>query len=409
MTAQLADARTQVQHSVDQLEAARTHLQTILDNLTAGVIVFDHERRIEIVNTGATRILRLPLSAHVGHRLDEVGGLQDFAATVWQRFELHKSAPEAGERDHWQDSFELQVPSRDGRETAMQTLLVRGAMLPQDARLMVFDDISEVVSAQRSAAWSEVARRLAHEIKNPLTPIQLSAERLQHKLEAKLEGADQAMLVKSVATIVTQVQAMKQLVNEFRDYARLPAAKLQALDLNALVAEVLALYGTQQEQGHLGAELGAGLPAIEGDATQLRQVIHNLVQNALQAIAETADGRVVVRTEVARNEQGLPRAVRLHVIDNGPGFAEKVLKRAFEPYVTTKSKGTGLGLAVVKKIADEHAARVRLANLPGGGAGGGGPESPPKGAQVSLSFSKLASAEGLPAPAAGVEAQVQVH
>ncbi|TMH06215.1 MAG: HAMP domain-containing protein [Betaproteobacteria bacterium] len=406
MTAQLADARTQVQHSVDQLEAARTHLQTILDNLTAGVIVFDHERRIEIVNPGATRILRLPLSAHVGHRLDEVGGLQDFAATVWQRFELHKSAPEAGERDHWQDSFELQVPSRDGRETAMQTLLVRGAMLPQDARLMVFDDISEVVSAQRSAAWSEVARRLAHEIKNPLTPIQLSAERLQHKLEAKLEGADQAMLVKSVATIVTQVQAMKQLVNEFRDYARLPAAKLQALDLNALVAEVLALYGTQQEQGHLAAEPGAGLPAIEGDATQLRQVIHNLVQNALQAIAETADGRVVVRTEVARNEQGLPRAVRLHVIDNGPGFAEKVLKRAFEPYVTTKSKGTGLGLAVVKKIADEHAARVRLANLPGGGAGGGGPESPPKGAQVSLSFSKLASAEGLPAPAAGVEAQV---
>ena len=402
MTAQLADARTQVQHSVDQLEAARTHLQTILDNLTAGVIVFDHERRIEIVNPGATRILRLPLSAHVGHRLDEVGGLQEFAASVWQRFELHKSAPEAGERDHWQDSFELQVPSPDGRETATQTLLVRGATLPQDARLMVFDDISEVVSAQRSAAWSEVARRLAHEIKNPLTPIQLSAERLQHKLEAKLEGADQAMLAKSVATIVTQVQAMKQLVNEFRDYARLPAAKLQALDLNALVAEVLALYGTQQEQGHLAAELDAGLPAIEGDATQLRQVIHNLVQNALQAIAETSDGRVLIRTEVARNEQGLPRAVRLHVVDNGPGFAEKVLKRAFEPYVTTKSKGTGLGLAVVKKIADEHAARVRLANLPGGG----GPESPPKGAQVSLSFSKLASAEGLPAPAAGVEAQV---
>jgi nitrogen fixation/metabolism regulation signal transduction histidine kinase len=403
MTAQLADARAQVQHSVDQLEEARTHLQTILDNLTAGVIVFDRERRIEIVNPGATRILRLPLSAYQGRRLDEVNGLQEFAASVWQRFELHKSAPEAGERDHWQDSFELQTPQTDGREPAPQTLLVRGATLPEDARLMVFDDISEVVSAQRSAAWSEVARRLAHEIKNPLTPIQLSAERIQHKLEAKLEAPDQAMLVKSVATIVTQVQAMKQLVNEFRDYARLPAMQLHPLDLNALVGEVLALYGTPQEHGRLVTELGSGLPAIEGDATQLRQVIHNLVQNALDATAEVSDGRVVVRTEVARNEQGLPRAVRLHVVDNGPGFADKVLKRAFEPYVTTKSKGTGLGLAVVKKIADEHAARVRLANLHEGGASAGSV----RGAQVSLSFSKLApSAEGLPAPAAGVEAQV---
>jgi nitrogen fixation/metabolism regulation signal transduction histidine kinase len=405
MTEQLNDARAQVQRSVDQLEDARTHLQTILDNLTAGVIVFDREGRIEIVNPSATRILRLPLSAYQGRRLGEVAGLQDFAAAVWQRFELHKSSPEAGERDHWQDSFELQGPTPDGRDSAMQSLLVRGAALPEDARLMVFDDITEVVSAQRSAAWSEVARRLAHEIKNPLTPIQLSAERLQHKLEAKLEGADQAMLAKSVATIVSQVQAMKQLVNEFRDYARLPAARLTPLDLNALVGEVLALYGTAQEHGQLSAELSPDLPPILGDATQLRQVIHNLVQNALDAVAGDSDGRVTLRTEVARNEQGLPRAVRLHVVDNGPGFADKVLKRAFEPYVTTKSKGTGLGLAVVKKIADEHAARVRLANLTEDGEV---PGEPPRigGAQVSLSFSKLATSEGLPAPAASVEAQV---
>ena len=387
MTQQLSDARSLVQRSVVQVEGARANLQTILDNLTAGVIVFDSQGRIDTVNPGATRILRLPLSAYRKRRLDEVPGLGSFGQSVWQRFELHATSPEAGERDHWQDSFELQTAAE--RDTL--TLLVRGAAMPMGARLMVFDDISEVVSAQRSQAWSEVARRLAHEIKNPLTPIQLSAERIQHKLEAKLEGADQAMLVRSVATIVNQVQAMKTLVNEFRDYARLPAAQLNPLDLNALVAEVLGLYGTAQESGRLHADLGAGVPAIVGDSTQLRQVIHNLVQNALDAVAERADGRVRLTTEVVRNELGALRAVRLQVIDNGPGFSDKVLKRAFEPYVTTKSKGTGLGLAVVKKIADEHGARVRIANL-GSAAEGDAEPGLARGAQVSLSFSKFAPA-----------------
>ncbi|KNZ31338.1 MAG: histidine kinase [Methylibium sp. NZG] len=387
MTQQLSDARSLVQRSVVQVEGARANLQTILDNLTAGVIVFDSQGRIDTVNPGATRILRLPLSAYRKRRLDEVPGLSAFGQSVWQRFELNASSPEAGERDQWQDSFELPT----GAERDTLTLLVRGAAMPLGARLMVFDDISEVVSAQRSQAWSEVARRLAHEIKNPLTPIQLSAERIQHKLEAKLEGADQAMLVRSVATIVNQVQAMKTLVNEFRDYARLPAAQLRPLDLNGLVAEVLGLYATAQESGRLHAGLGEAVPAIVGDSTQLRQVIHNLVQNALDAVAERADGRVRVTTEVVRNELGALRAVRLQVIDNGPGFPDKVLKRAFEPYVTTKSKGTGLGLAVVKKIADEHGARVRIANL-GTSAEGGGEPGVAKGAQVSLSFSKFAPA-----------------
>ncbi len=398
MTQQLADARALVQRSVVQVEGARANLQTILDNLTAGVIVFDREGRIDTVNPGATRILRLPLSAYRRRQLDEVPGLNAFGQAVWQRFELHASSPEAGERDHWQDSFELQTAS--DRDTL--TLLVRGAAMPMGARLMVFDDITEVVSAQRSQAWSEVARRLAHEIKNPLTPIQLSAERIQHKLESKLEGADQAMLVRSVATIVNQVQAMKTLVNEFRDYARLPAAQLTPLDLNALVSEVLGLYATAQEAGRLHADLGAGVPAIVGDATQLRQVIHNLVQNALDAVADRPDGRVRIATEVVRNELGALRAVRLQVIDNGPGFPDKVLKRAFEPYVTTKSKGTGLGLAVVKKIADEHGARVRIANL---GALGEASTVPglPRGAQVSLSFSKFAPAgDNLVVAATGV-------
>ena len=402
MTTQLSEARELVQKSVVQVEGARADLQTILDNLTAGVIVFDRHGNIDTVNPGATRIMRLPLAAYRGQRLADVPGLTDFAHAVGQRFELHSTSPEAGERDHWQDSFELQPPAqhvRDlGLERASTTLLVRGASMPQGATLMVFDDITELVSAQRSEAWSEVARRLAHEIKNPLTPIQLSAERLQHKLGPKLEGADQAMLARSVATIVNQVQAMKTLVNEFRDYARLPAAHLISIDLNALVAEVLSLYGAAQEAGHLHADLATALPPIVGDSTQLRQVIHNLVQNALDAVFEQPDGRVRVITEVARSEQGELRAVRLQVVDNGPGFPDKVLKRAFEPYVTTKSKGTGLGLAVVKKIADEHGARVRIVNL-GTGVEGDAAGGLPHGARVSLSFAKFAPVAGTSQPA----------
>ncbi|HSW21330.1 MAG TPA: ATP-binding protein, partial [Burkholderiaceae bacterium] len=348
MTEQLAEAREQVGRGVSQLEGARTRLQTILDSLSAGVIVFDRQRAIDTVNPGATRILRQPLSAYLGRPLDEVPGLAEFAHKVWQRFELHSASPEAGERDHWQDAFDLRV----NEQTALN-LLLRGAVLPNEARLLVFDDITEVVSAQRSIAWAEVARRLAHEIKNPLMPIQLSAERIQHKLVTQLGGADRALLERSVATIVTQVQAMKQLVDEFRDYARLPAAQLAPLDLNAVVLEVLALYGQAQEQGRVVAQLASDLPAIMGDATQLRQVIHNLLQNALDAVAERPDGRVWLRTEFAHGHDDDARAVRLSVSDNGPGFADKVLRRAFEPYVTTKAKGTGLGLAVVRKIADE--------------------------------------------------------
>ena len=400
MTEQLSEARSLVQRSVSQVEGARANLQTILDNLTAGVIVFDRDGLIDTVNPGATRILKLPLSAYRGRRLDEVAGLDGFAASVWQRFELHADSLEAGERGHWQEAFELQTaPNRDSL-----TLLVRGAAMPQGARLMVFDDITEVVSAQRIEAWSEVARRLAHEIKNPLTPIQLSAERLQHKLSAKLEGADQAMLVRSVGTIVTQVQAMKTLVNEFRDYARLPAAQLKPLDLNALVNEVLTLYATAQEAGTLGFVPAHDLPLIIGDPTQLRQVIHNLVQNALDAATDPANShtppQVRVRTEAGRTDQGAVRVVRLHVIDNGPGFPDKVLKRAFEPYVTTKSKGTGLGLAVVKKIADEHGARVRISNLISSETEGGAGEDAIHGAQVSLSFLKFAPGDAHTAAAA---------
>lgn len=364
MTQQVAEAREQVQRGANQM-------QTILDNLTAGVVLFDHGGRVQSVNPAATRILRQPLQVWQGRRLSDVPGLEDFANAVVQRFATLAHSPEPGERDQWQDSFEL----RPGRPDAA-TLLVRGAELAHGERLLVFDDITDVVSAQRTQAWSEVARRLAHEIKNPLTPIQLSAERLQQKLEPHLEGVDQALLRRSVGTIVAQVQAMKQLVNEFRDYARLPSADMQPLDLNALVNEVLVLYGQDLEHGRLKTRLDPHLPRILGDATQLRQVVHNLVQNALDAVPEQA-ARVELVTQAVHGAEGSPQWVRLVVSDNGPGFAEHVLKRAFEPYVTTKAKGTGLGLAVVKKIADEHRARLRLSNLPAAGA------------QVSLSFSLL--------------------
>lgn len=385
MTQQLADARSLADRSVLELDSARAYLQTILDNLTAGVIVFDRQGRIDTLNPSATRILRAPLSAYLGKRLSEVEGLEDFAQALKARFELYDSDPTPGERQQWQESFELQM----GADKVGITLLARGADLPPDAKLIVFDDISDVVSAQRTEAWSEVARRVAHEIKNPLTPIQLSAERLQMKLESKLDDAGQQLLKRSTDTIVTQVQALKTLINEFRDYARLPSAKLSPLDLNALVNDVLGLYGQALDEGTLVTDLTPDLPPIMGDPTLLRQVVHNLVQNGLDVIAEhppqNTSGKVLIRTDLSRLPDGTIRAVKLVVRDNGPGFPEKILKRAFEPYVTTKAKGTGLGLAVVKKIADEHGALIRLRNIESTG------KDLWSGAQVSLSFSKLSS------------------
>ncbi|MBH9553680.1 sensor histidine kinase [Inhella gelatinilytica] len=377
MTDQLGAARAEVERSVGALDAARADLQTLLDNLTAGVILFDREHRVRRCNPAAEGILHHLLTLREPLPVT----LATLNALMWPRFD---GLDDDGD-DHWQHTVELPLAPA----ALPSTLLLRGARLPRGDWLLVLDDISDVVSAQRSAAWGEVARRLAHEIKNPLTPIQLSAERLQHKLESKLEQEnDRAMLGRAVATIVNQVQAMKQLVNEFRDYARLPAARLEPLDLNALVSEVMALYPDAVEGHRLHTDLEPGLPLMLGDATQLRQVIHNLVQNGLDAVSEAPDGRVVVNTKQLTHDDGSIRALRLSVLDNGPGFSEQVLSRAFEPYITTKSKGTGLGLAVVKKIADEHGARIRLSNLtvssPDPGAS--------KGAVVSLTFPNLVGA-----------------
>jgi nitrogen fixation/metabolism regulation signal transduction histidine kinase len=390
MTEQVADARRAVQLSMAQVDAARANLQTILDNLTAGVIVMDARGLIRSSNPGAARILKVALADYEGKSLADISGLNTFAEAVQTQFEDFLSQRGEQNVDHWQRSFELgsDTLAVQGPFDRTLTLVARGAELPGNARLLVFDDISDIVSAQRAQAWGEVARRLAHEIKNPLTPIQLSAERLEMKLTGKLAAADQAILTKSVKTIVDQVEAMKRLVNDFRDYARLPAAELRPVDLNALVADVLQLYGYDRSLVPIRLELEAGCPLVMGDAQQLRQVIHNLLQNAQDATEsahgdEKQDLSVIIRTQ----HQTTARRVRLSVVDSGGGFPDHILKRAFEPYVTTKSKGTGLGLAVVKKIADEHASRIDIVNRVVDGL--------VVGAQVSLSLSAGAAAQAL--------------
>jgi nitrogen fixation/metabolism regulation signal transduction histidine kinase len=268
---------------------------------------------------------------------------------------------------------------------AMTATAMRDATGPRPGVVLVIEDLSELLAAQRAAAWSEVARRMAHEIKNPLTPIQLSAERLEMKLAGKVAEPERALLEKSVRTIVDQVDAMKRLVNEFRDYARLPAAELKPVDLNALVSDVLQLYEREGNERSDAAshvpirmELDPECPRVLGDAQQLRQVIHNLLQNAQDATEASAIREVTIRTQW----NAPAKRARLIVQDTGTGFPDHILKRAFEPYVTTKAKGTGLGLAVVKKIADEHGARIDLKNRL--------VDDAVVGAQVSLSFAVAA-------------------
>ncbi len=379
MTDQLADARQTVERSMSALDAGRERLQTILDNLTAGVIVLDAHGVVRTSNPGATRILRVPMAAYEGRPLALVPGLADFPEAMQRQFDTFLSHHDHHGLEHWQHAFELHA-SPSGVDHHATSLVARGAELPDAARLLVFDDVSEMVSAQRAQAWGEVARRLAHEIKNPLTPIQLSAERLEMKLTGKLLAPEQALLTKSVKTIVDQVDALKRLVNEFRDYARLPTAELQPLDLNALITDVLHLYEADNASVPVVAELDPHCPHIQGDAQQLRQIVHNLVQNGQDATAQAAATAATVPTAVhiSTHWSAATQRVRLCVSDSGSGFPPHILQRAFEPYVTTKVRGTGLGLAVVKKIADEHGARVDLSNRIEGGM--------VRGAQVSLSF-----------------------
>lgn len=397
MTRQLSEARLAVEKNRVALEHSKTYLESILANLTAGVFVLDRQFRLTTANRGAERIFRQPFNSLIGTTLDQIGVVAEFGAMVRKAFADREAAGQGSgeDRGHWQQQFAVEVPG----EADPLTLLVRGTRLvstaaapgqPDDPQtsgyVVVFDDISDVISAQRSVAWGEVARRLAHEIKNPLTPIQLSAERLQMKLSDKLSQPDADVLKRGATTIVNQVAAMKRMVDDFRDYARTPPAVLVNLQLNDLVSEVLTLYGVGEGKSTIVVEQ-APLPVIRGDATQLRQVIHNLLQNAQDSVADVEHPRVLLETKTVEygdpDANGKTRvAVRLTVSDNGPGFPARILTRAFEPYVTTKAKGTGLGLATVKKIVDEHGARIDLRNRMHGDV--------VEGAQVSILFLQLA-------------------
>ncbi|MBS1186412.1 MAG: hypothetical protein H6R04_430 [Burkholderiaceae bacterium] len=376
MTMQLADARRTGDRTRTELENAKIYLESVLANMSAGVMVLDGEFRLVSCNESVERILERDFNPHIGRPLASIEGLAPLAEAIVQEFSGQSAQSAAGGNKangkHWQQQIEIPRIG-DGHEAGHDvTLLARGSRLPVrngTGYIVVFDDISDVISAQRSIAWGEVARRLAHEIKNPLTPIQLSAERLQMKLEGKLPQQDAAILEKSTSTIVNQVEAMKRMVDDFRDYARTPPAVLQPLDLNALVEEILHLYNGDEAKAAIRSHLAPDLPRVMGDETQLRQVIHNLLQNAQDAVGERRpegiEPQVDVLTEVIRYEDAdakVCQAVRFSVSDNGPGFASKILSRAFEPYVTSKARGTGLGLAMVKKIVDEHGGRIDIEN-----------------------------------------------
>jgi nitrogen fixation/metabolism regulation signal transduction histidine kinase len=376
MTRQLSEARAAVEKNRSELESAKAYLESVLANMSAGVMVLDQHFHIETCNQSAAHILGHDFTGEAGRTLASIPTLAPFTEAVTRAFS-EQSARGVGDPQalgqHWQKQLEA-VRLTEGGETENLTLLARGTRLPVSGNagyVVVFDDISDVISAQRSLAWGEVARRLAHEIKNPLTPIQLSAERLQMKLENKLAPAEASILQRSTTTIVNQVTAMKRMVDDFRDYAKTPPAVLSTLDLNALIEEILGLYVAGDERDFIHAKLAPQLPPVMGDATQLRQVIHNLLQNAQDAVLERPDKTVLPHIDLSTEEiryadaDGTQRsAVRLSIVDNGPGFSQKIMQRAFEPYVTTKPRGTGLGLAMVKKIVEEHGGRIDLHNRP---------------------------------------------
>ncbi len=351
MTRQLDDARRETERHRAELESARGYLESILANLSTGVLVFDRHFVLRTVNEGALTILSDDFMGLVGAAVEEWPRQQALGTFIREHFAETEEA-------EWQAQLEMERPNG-----MQQVLLLRGSRLPEASGggdVVVFDDVTRLIAAQRSAAWGEVARRLAHEIKNPLTPIQLSAERLQFKLADKLSDGDAAMLARGTQTIINQVQAMKRMVNDFRDYARMPAPEVDELDLNDLIGEVLGLY--ESSSAIIESRLAPDLSLVLGDATQLRQIIHNLLRNAEDALEGREGTRILIQTEMAG------RQAKLTIADNGPGFPVELLPRIFEPYVTTKARGTGLGLPIVKKIVEEHQGTIEISNAPEGGA-----------------------------------------
>ena len=355
MTAQLAEAKQKGEESHRAVETTRAYLESILANLSAGVLAFDNAFRLRTANPSAAVILQQPLTDLIDAPLADWGrrlpALDAFANLIAEGFRT-------GRDGQWQRQAQLAVSNHT------RVLLMRGSGLPGEpapGRVVVFDDVTELADAQRDAAWAEVARRLAHEIKNPLTPIQLSAERLAVKLSGKLDASDEETLLRGTQTIVTQVAAMNHMVDDFAIYARQSRpGRMQPVDINALLLDVLGLY--ENLRPHVSLKLVDDNPVIQGEPTRLRQVFHNLLQNAIDAQADSPTPAYDIAVEIRGSE------LALSIGDRGSGFPGDMIRRAFEPYVTTKAKGTGLGLAIVRKIVEEHHGRVTVENRPQNGA-----------------------------------------
>jgi len=361
MTERLAEAREFARQSRMVVESERSYLGAILGRLSTGVIALDADHRLRTANAAADEILGMAVTAAAGHPLLD---LEADDATMDAMLRACREHFDAGEYE-WRE--DIAVTGARGR----RVLLVSCTALPDAAgeragMVLVFDDLTALVQAQRDAAWGEVARRLAHEIKNPLTPIQLSTERIQRRLAGKLEQSDSDMLDRSATTIVQQVEAMKSMVNAFSDYARTPTLNIEPLDLNRLVSEVGDLYRSRELGVRLELDLDADMPEVAADAGRIRQMLHNLVRNSLDAVADRRGATIRIITRV-EEDAGRTMAA-LTVEDDGPGFEVDQLGQVFDPYVTSKPKGTGLGLAIVKKLVEEHAGSIEAMNLEDGGA-----------------------------------------
>jgi PAS domain S-box-containing protein len=348
MTQRIARAHDETRLAGLEVENQRAYLETILANLTAGVISFDANYKIRTANQAAYRIFHIHVNHFIGRSLLEL--VTDYSELAEPLKSIQRLLEQAD--DIWQQR--IAFLGSNGR----QELLCRGTPLfsqegSRVGAVVVFDDVTDLIQAQKNAAWGEVARRLAHEIKNPLTPIQLSAERLQHKLADKLEMGDAEMLQRSTRTIVQQVEAMKEMVDDFSEYAKPSKKQTVSIDLSALVQEVLALYMARPGVKFKTA-YEAGRLMIKGDPVSLRQVLHNLVKNALEAI----DVQGVIEIDVHRVQKNNADFIEITFYDDGPGIKEEQMEKIFEPYVTTKAKGTGLGLAIVKKIIEEHGGAI---------------------------------------------------
>jgi nitrogen fixation/metabolism regulation signal transduction histidine kinase len=348
MTQHIARARDEIRMAGVEVENQRAYLETILANLTAGVISFDADYKIRTANQAAYRIFRIHVNHFVGQTLL---GLAQGYSELAEPLKLIQRLLEHAD-DIWQRRLALLGPN--GR----QELLCRGTPLfSQDGvrvgAVVVFDDVTDLIQAQKNAAWGEVARRLAHEIKNPLTPIKLSAERLQHKLADRLEPKYADILQRSTRTIVQQVEAMKEMVNDFSEYAKPSKKQTIDIDLPGLVQEVLALYALQSGV-EFKADYETGLLMINGDPVNIRQVLHNMIKNALEAI----DAKGQIEINLHRVQKNSTDFIEIALYDDGPGIKEQQVEQIFEPYVTTKTKGTGLGLAIVKKIIEEHGGAI---------------------------------------------------